>query len=120
MRRVAKPSRFNRQLEHPLQSGELAINAGVRGALALPIRRVFLDPLGRDVHGAIQRKPRFHVFDREADGANGSQSVDLVVGQKRIRQIFERDTLLDGTDQFSVRRFADTLLEELERLGLAR
>jgi hypothetical protein len=61
MRSVAKPSRFNRQLEHPLQGGELAIDAGIGSALPLPIRDVLLDILSCDVDGTVPCKPRFSV-----------------------------------------------------------
>lgn len=58
------------------------------------------------------------MFDRQADGADRSQPIDLVLGQERVCQVFERDTPLDRPDRFSGRRLADALLQKLERLGL--
>ncbi|SRR5260370_22859906 len=108
---VAEPAVLDGETEHAFECCEFSIDTRVRRLSLLPISRIRLDSIGRDVDGAVEAEKFPQMTDRETCRAQRAPAIELVVGKERLRQVIKRQSVLVRPAKPALGNFADPLLQ---------
>lgn len=108
------------QGEHPAQRGQLAVDAGVRRLLGLPLRDVDVHGVRRQADGSLVAEYGEQMGQARIKGRERGPAVRLVLGLEILRQLADGDLLGLGLDEPAIVGRAFAASEQLLGLSLVR